>query len=363
MTEKSPAFTQLKKLYETSGFPSKPKLESLAKQKKINYTTNDLETIYKQSYVKELHAKPKKVIEHPIVTPNKHIELQMDLLYMGNFYKQNKNHGWILIVIDIYTRVAWAVPLKNKSTEEVARGLKEIMNKMGFVPKMIDSDNGSEWKAEVSQLMKDKGVVHNTNDVGDHNVLGIVDSFSRTLKNMIYKSMTFTNDTTWLDKLDGFMDAYNDMVHSNLCGLSPNQAETNTTGAVLKCQANRSREATKKEKAHKFKVGDKVRFLLAKGAFDKGYEIKWSRDVYSVEKIANWKYLVDGKYRRENELQLASTDVELPKGKDPVKKARREKKVEQELKADDIKEENIAKRAKRDRPQKPIIDSHGNIFL
>ena len=41
--------------------------------------------------------------------------MQMDLMDMGKIATRNKNFYWILCIIDIFSRYAWAFPLKRKT--------------------------------------------------------------------------------------------------------------------------------------------------------------------------------------------------------------------------------------------------------
>ena len=59
------------------------------------------------------------------------------------------------------------------------------------------------------------------NNVGDHNVLGIIDAVSKTLKNIIYKHFTSNNNTKWIDILDKIVDMYNKTPHTSLERRSP----------------------------------------------------------------------------------------------------------------------------------------------
>ena len=67
----------------------------------------------------------------------------------------------------------------------------------------------------------DIGIAHKTNEVGDHNVLGIVDRFVQTLKNKIYKYFTKNSDSKWIDKIDKITENYNNTPHSSLEDQTP----------------------------------------------------------------------------------------------------------------------------------------------
>ena len=51
---------------------------------------------------------------------------QMDLMDMHKLSRWNKGHKYLLSVIDVLSKYAWAVPIKSKSSKEMIRGLEWI---------------------------------------------------------------------------------------------------------------------------------------------------------------------------------------------------------------------------------------------
>ena len=50
-----------------------------------------------------------------------------DLIDKSSLSKNNNNYKFILTVIDIFTKYAWAIPLKNKSGLSITNGFKIII--------------------------------------------------------------------------------------------------------------------------------------------------------------------------------------------------------------------------------------------
>ena len=59
-----------------------------------------------------------------------------DLIDKSSLSKYNNNYKFISTVIDIFTKYAWAIPLKNKSGLSLTNGFKSILSD--------DSQGGSE---------------------------------------------------------------------------------------------------------------------------------------------------------------------------------------------------------------------------
>ena len=50
------------------------------------------------------------------------------------------------MAVDIFTKMLWAVPIKDKKPEESARAFKEVLDKIG-VPKVLYHDNEGSWSS------------------------------------------------------------------------------------------------------------------------------------------------------------------------------------------------------------------------
>ena len=56
--------------------------------------------------------------------------LAADLIDKSSLSKYNNNYKFILTVIDIFTKYAWAIPLKNKSGLSITNGFKTILSEV-----------------------------------------------------------------------------------------------------------------------------------------------------------------------------------------------------------------------------------------
>ena len=67
-----------------------------------------------------------------------------DLIDKSFLSKYNNNYKFILTVIDIFLKYAWAIPLKNKSGLSITNGFKTILSE-GGKPEKLWVDRGSEF--------------------------------------------------------------------------------------------------------------------------------------------------------------------------------------------------------------------------
>ena len=64
-----------------------------------------------------------------------------DLVEMQQFSKWNKGYRYLLMVLDVFSKYGWIVPLKDKKGETVAEALKTIL-KEGRKPQYLWTDKG-----------------------------------------------------------------------------------------------------------------------------------------------------------------------------------------------------------------------------
>ncbi|KAF9761541.1 SCAN domain-containing protein 3 [Nosema granulosis] len=93
-----------------------------------------------------IQSQPLKVKEKQIhIVASRPLErLQIDLIDMKQYKEANGQYVWILTVIDVYSKFAWAFPLVTKSAKEVVETLEDLFLMIG-PPLILQSDNGKEF--------------------------------------------------------------------------------------------------------------------------------------------------------------------------------------------------------------------------
>ena len=75
-----------------------------------------------------------------------------DLVEMQKYSKWNKGFKYLLMVIDVFSKYGWIVPLKDKKTESVSLAFVTIFKKSKRKPEKLWTDKGSEF---ISKHFKD----------------------------------------------------------------------------------------------------------------------------------------------------------------------------------------------------------------
>jgi len=117
-------------------------------------------SVEKRRLVEELHAPDRKNFPRRHATVRGYDDLwQADIIEMHPYSRFNKGYHYILIIIDVLSKYAWAVPFKSKSVSETANAITEIIRKSGRHPKNLQTDMGKEfYNADVKRLVNKHGI-------------------------------------------------------------------------------------------------------------------------------------------------------------------------------------------------------------
>ena len=95
---------------------------------------------------KEVHKPIRKVRKYrKVLSYHKNDIWSMDLCDMSEFQDVNQRYKYIITIIDLYTRYAWAKPLKSKSAIEVKNAIESIIKEYKAYPKQFYTDEGKEF--------------------------------------------------------------------------------------------------------------------------------------------------------------------------------------------------------------------------
>ena len=143
-----------------------------------------------QQLAEELH-KPiiKKLKKRKVHSTFKDNIWGADLADMQSISRYNKGIKFLLSVIDIFSKYAWVVPLKDKIGVSIVTAFQSILKKSNRKPNKIWADKGSEfYNTSLKKWLQDNDIVmYSAHNEGKSVV---AERFIRALKNKIYKYMT-----------------------------------------------------------------------------------------------------------------------------------------------------------------------------
>ena len=107
---------------------------------------------------------------------------QADLADMQALSRKNKGTKYILTVIDVFSKYAWAIPVKNKGRPEMKNAF-ELLFQMANPrkPDKREKDGGRSFlHNDVQKFLKSHGVINFVSH--SDNKAAVVERFNRTLK-------------------------------------------------------------------------------------------------------------------------------------------------------------------------------------
>ena len=197
----------------------------------------------------------------------------VDLADMQSLSKKNKSIKYLLCAIDLFSKYAFVIPLKDKKVISIVNAFNKTIKQSNRKPNKIWVDQGSELSNRVfKKWLSDNDIImHSTFNEGKSVV---AERFIRTLKNKLYKHMTATGKNVYYDVLDDIVNEYNNTKH-NTIKMKPIDVGDNKRVYIDEHS----------EKDSRFKVGDRVRISKFKNIFAKGYTPNWSKEIFIVDKI------------------------------------------------------------------------------
>ena len=155
------------------------------------------------------------------------------------------------MVIDVFSKYGWIVPLKNKQGETVKEAFQSIF-KDGRKLQFLWPDKGREFytKHVKNLLAENKITLYSTENKEKSSV---VKRWNRTIKNKMWKQFTVQGNTQYLDFLLKILKQYNNTKHTSI-KMTPTEASNKNNEGDME---------TSKQKP-KFKFVDKFEYQRIK---------------------------------------------------------------------------------------------------
>ena len=130
---------------------------------------------------------------------------QIDLIDVESYASKNRNHKYILTVIDNFSKYVFAIGLKNKTAETILEGMLDIIENQAehTHPRIIQSDNGGEFKNEIfQQWAKDNKITLKLSMSYQPTSNALIENFNNLLRKMIREGFVRHNNLNWIDHLN-----------------------------------------------------------------------------------------------------------------------------------------------------------------
>jgi hypothetical protein len=182
------------------------------------------------------------------------------------------NYKYILVVIDINSRYASARAMTNRKLSTIIEKFEDIIKEMG-APDKIECDNEFN-KKEFIDILKANNITTIFSHPDELHKNSIVERMNGTIALTLQKVRLALKRYDWYNYLGDVLFNYNHTKHST----------TKETPASIWDGKESNRQVIQFQD-NSFKVGDKIRIMRKKKAFQKGDIIKYSPEIYLIEKV------------------------------------------------------------------------------
>ena len=207
---------------------------------------------------------------------------QADLVVMPELAIYNDEFVYLLTVIDVFSKYAWAIPLKTKTGESLIRAFQLIFDSSNRKPEKLQTDKGTEFINSKFQNFLKRNNIHFFTTESELKA-SICERFNRTLKSRMWRYLSYKNTKRYIDVLDDLVTAYNNSKHSTI-GIAPRSVNASNEDVIRKRIYGNTVKTNKSSKP-KFFVNETVRLNTLKGAFEKGYTGNWTEEIFKIDKI------------------------------------------------------------------------------
>jgi len=130
---------------------------------------------------------------------------QIDLVDDSSLSSHNDGMRYILTCIDVFSKRAWAVPLRTMTGRDVTQAFEQILSEQKC--SMVQGDKEAEFMNSTFQsMLRERGIKFYTSENEDIKA-AVVEPFNRTLKTKMFRYFTHENTRRYVNALP-------DLIHS-----------------------------------------------------------------------------------------------------------------------------------------------------
>src|SRR5271156_430422 len=206
-----------------------------------------------------------------------------DLVEMPN----DKTYHYILTVIDVFSKFAWAIPLKNKTAQTIIDAFKLIFKESNRHCIKLWTDLGSEFTNKAFKNFCSDNELEPYQTFNEGKAV-VIERFNRTLKEKMWLQFTINGiKAHWVELLPKLLNDYNNSYHRTIKA-TPTFASRKENEQDIRTNINKTIQ-DKQDRTYyappKFHVGDLVRIYKYKIHFEKGYETNFTKEVFRITEV------------------------------------------------------------------------------
>ena len=278
---------QLRALNEELGQPGVAKLLTAAKKRGIKASREEAREV--QGDVKQLFAKAPDQ-KGAIATNDNGSVWQADLADLTQYSKKNnKDHSYFLLVVDVFSREVKTEPLETKKPQEVWEAFTTILDRFGKKCQRLDTDDGNEFSGYFQEEAAKKGIIVQTKEKEDINGIAVNDAAMKNIKEIMFRMLAKDNTTSWINYLSKATSAYNKTPHGTTYGEAPEDVKDESIVKFRLTQDNgeklKKNSKQLKQRQEKLEAAGGFRPMLPRSEWQRAFKPRYSGTVLKNDGI------------------------------------------------------------------------------
>ncbi|XP_071575681.1 uncharacterized protein [Temnothorax nylanderi] len=285
--------TELEKFYyDPQHYAGYSATDNLTRAAKPNFSRNEVTRWLETQDAYTLHRPSRRKFPRLHYTVTNIDDLwEADLIELRNLKSYNDGYSYLLVIIDVLSKYAWVEPLRDKTSKHVTTAFQRVLSKSdGRIPVYLQTDKGKEFIGRPLQKFLEENDIRFRVARNPDIKAAVVERFNRILKERMWRYFTHKNTRRYVDVLQDIVSAYNHTRHSSI-RMQPAVVTRENARVARENIVRRWRKSERMKRARKAKysVGDLVRVSRTKATFEKGYEARWSEEIFRIHRVLEWR--------------------------------------------------------------------------
>ena len=239
----------------------------------------------------------KRFQRRPIMVSKPGLYMNADLLEFGDLSIKNKGYKYLLLFQDMFSRYVYVELLKNKDGKSVSLAAEKILKSSPHNYSYLQTDNGTEFYSKPFKSLMKKLNINHYSTFNRETKASYIERAIKTIKHVLYKSMTHSNKIKFLDDLKHIIESYNKRPHRGLAYKSPIQVHNMTDQRQIQLMAKTILDIKLKRFMKKKNVINKgkplqlnsyvrlVKASVTQNPFQKGFQQQQTHEIFRIKSI------------------------------------------------------------------------------
>jgi len=204
-----------------------------------------------------------------------------DTLDLLSLKYSNSHFGYILVLVNCFSRKVFLYPMKTKGATCVSKALTEHFSTPENFTYKLFGDRDKAYTSNTTQaVLKRFGIelYHSSSKLKAF----LAEVYVKIVKGRIFRALTHTKKKRWLDLLPEIAKSINENVNPST-GFKPNEVSEDNSDQVWHNLYNDAILA--KPSRPEFRVGQLVRLASEKTVFTKRYTATFSEEIFKIRQI------------------------------------------------------------------------------